>query len=473
MRNSVGRRRLAAWATACAALLVVAGCTASSGSAVTVTSNVTLSTSTASATTAATGATSSTSTAETTGSSPGGTTSVSSGSTTAVQATTSGSTSASAATNPGLTGLKPYPAPAGTVVKTEPDGFQITKIKKGQTPPQFIVYSFDGVGWDEKWKYWFDVASKVPFHFTGFLSGIYLLTSSNANLYTGPGHGVGKSSIGFGDPGSVPTEIGNLNRALGEGEEIGTHFNGHFCDDNPPGGDQWNTADWNSELDQFFSFVKNVDSNNHITTKFDLTAAEIKGERTPCLTGHKEDLYPALESHGLTYDSSFGEIGRGLAWPTKSSDGKIWEMGMVEYPLHGSGKPIITMDYNFFANQEPTNSPSNPPAQAKSQADGAQVLATYEDMYKAATTDGIDEPLILGNHFENWNNNAYTEALHSFALEECGKANTYCVPFRDLIDWMQAQDPAVLKSLQNHRSNLGGCPYTAWPNCQGKIKYTD
>ena len=101
------------------------------------------------------------------------------------------------------------------------------------------------------------------------------------------------------------------------------------------------------------------------------------------------------------------------------------------------------------------------------------MLATYEDMYKGATTDGVHEPLILGNHFEEWNNSAYTDALHAFALEECGKANTYCVPFRDLIDWEQAQDPAVLASLQNHRSNLGGCPYLAWPKCEGKIDYTD
>jgi len=26
---------------------------------------------------------------------------------------------------------------------------------------------------------------------------------------------------------------------------------------------------------------------------------------------------------------------------------------------------------------------------------------------------------------------------------------------------MKAQDPAVLTTLQNHRSNLGGCPYPA------------
>ena len=44
-------------------------------------------------------------------------------------------------------------------------------------------------------------------------------------------------------------------------------------------------------------------------------------------------------------------------------------------------------------------------------------------------------------------------------LVECGRPGIHCVPFRDLVDWMNAQDPAVLATVQNHRSNLGGCPY--------------
>ncbi|MEK8227415.1 hypothetical protein NKG05_16895 [Oerskovia sp. M15] len=48
--------------------------------------------------------------------------------------------------------------------------------------------------------------------------------------------------------------MGDLNAAYLEGHEIGTHYNGHFCADNPPGGGDWTTADWNSELDQFFGF---------------------------------------------------------------------------------------------------------------------------------------------------------------------------------------------------------------------------
>ncbi len=39
------------------------------------------------------------------------------------------------------------------------------------------------------------------------------------------------------------------------GHEIGTHYNGHFCAGAEPSGKDWNTADWNSELDQFMTFL--------------------------------------------------------------------------------------------------------------------------------------------------------------------------------------------------------------------------
>jgi hypothetical protein len=382
----------------------------------------------------------------------------------------SSSTSKSSTSNPSPSSVPPNDDGGVKAGGTEPDGFKISKLKPGEKATQFVVFSFDGTGWDEKWQYWFGIMQKVPLHFTGFLSGTYMLSADTKDKYTGPGHAVGKASIPWGAPSDIPTEIGNLNKSLSLGNEVGSHFNGHFCDDNPPGGNDWDASDWNNELDQFFSLVKNVDPNNSISTKLNVTAAEIHGERTPCLTGHKADLYPALESHGMTYDSSFTRTG--LSWPVKSTDGKVWEMGMSEFPLHGSGHPQITMDYNFYAQQEPNTVAGGPvPPLSQSKADSAQVLATYQDMLKAATTDGVNEPLIIGNHFNDWNNNAYSDAVGNFALAECGKPGINCVPFRDLVDWMNAQDPAVIAALQNHKSNLGGCPYAKWPKCDGLIQY--
>ena len=71
------------------------------------------------------------------------------------------------------------------------------KLQPGEKPPQFIVVSFDGVGWHEKWQHWFDVAKQVPFRFTGFLSGTYMLSDETKMMYQGPGHSPGKSSINW------------------------------------------------------------------------------------------------------------------------------------------------------------------------------------------------------------------------------------------------------------------------------------
>ena len=377
---------------------------------------------------------------------------------------------AGASSKPSASSAKPSasPQPSASAVPSsaaggaQPDGFVPTKLKPGEKPPQFIVVSFDGVGWHEKWQYWKSIEDKVPFHFTGFLSGTYMLSStsdrcdgtSTCMKYQGPGHSPGKSSISFNRASDLPVEIDDLNDAIARGDEIGTHFNGHFCSGADPSGNDWNTGDWNNELDQFFGFVKNVDANNSITDKLNISPGEIKGERTPCLEGHAEDLFPALKAHGMTYDSSFTK--HGISWPTKSKDNGIWQIGMAEFPIHGTlpdGSPVdpgertahfqITMDYNFWYSQR--NTSTGTPDQ--SAADSAQVQATYQDMYNAAY-NGNRAPLILGNHFNAWNNNAYSDAIGNFVLQTCGKPNTLCLPFRDLIAWMQVQDPARLAQLQ-------------------------
>lgn len=335
---------------------------------------------------------------------------------------------------------------AGQDPAAQPDGFVPTKLKPGEKPPQFIVVSFDGVGWHEKWQHWFDVARKVPFHFTGFLSGTYMLSDETKNAYQGPGHSPGASDINWNTAADLPTEIADLNQAYKSGDEIGTHFNGHFCAPSEPSGNAWTTADWNAELDQFFSLVKNVKANNPGVTMPDLAfdGSEVKGERTPCLEGHEADLFPALINHNMTYDSSFTK--RGVGWPKKSPQYKIWAMGMAEFPVHGSDHFQITMDYNFYFSQR--NASSKGVTAEQSAADAVQVQATYQDMYNA-TYNGNRAPLILGNHFNSWNHGAYETALTNFVLANCGKPNTYCVPFRDVIAWMQAQDPAVLAKLQD------------------------
>ncbi|HEY4993362.1 MAG TPA: polysaccharide deacetylase [Nakamurella sp.] len=357
----------------------------------------------------------------------------------------------------------PSPAAASSAAPADPnaapqdgvalsDGFVPKKLQPGEKPPQFIVVSFDGVGWHEKWQHWLDIAKQVPFRFTGFLSGTYMLSDQTKMAYQGPGHGPGKSSINWNTAADLPIEISDLNQAYAAGMEIGTHFNGHFCAGAEPSGNQWSTADWNNELDQFFALVKNVKVNNPGVTMPDLAfdGSEVKGERTPCLEGHAEDLFPALTAHNMTYDSSFTR--HGISWPTQSPQNQIWQFGMAEYPLHGTGHFQITMDYNFYYSQR--NASSAGVSQADSDADAAQVQATYQDMYDA-TFNGNRAPLVLGNHFNDWNNDAYETALTNFVLASCGKQDTQCVSFRDVLAWMSVQDPARLAQLQAQAPETG------------------
>jgi hypothetical protein len=432
-------------------LMVVAACSSSQNATVTVTSRITV-------------APSSSNGGGTTSSAAGSTsTKASTPSSATTPASSAGSSTTASSQSSGPAGLPQYATPAGQVVKVEPDGFQVTKLPAGAKPPQFVVVSFDGVGWHEKWQYWKGIQTQVPFHFTGFLSGTYMLSSATKDKYQGPGHGVGKSSISWNEPADLPVEISDLNDALAKGDEVGTHFNGHFCSDNAPGGNDWNTDDWNNELDQFFALVKNVDANNGISDKLNLQPSEVQGERTPCLEGHSADLFPALKAHNFVYDTSFTK--HGVSWPVKTTDGtNIWQIGMAEFPIHGTlpdGSPVdaserqnhfqITMDYNFYYSQRGASSTGV--TAADSAADSEQVLQTYNDMYNA-TMAGNRAPLILGNHFNNWNNGAYSDAIGHFVQQTCGKADTYCVPFRDLVDWMQAQDPTVLKNLQNQDAEV-------------------
>jgi hypothetical protein len=113
------------------------------------------------------------------------------------------------------------------------------------------------------------------------------------------------------------------------------------------------------------------------------------------------------------------------------------------------------MDYNFYYRQRKASSAGVTPEQSK--ADSDVVLGTYRDMYHAAFT-GNRAPIILGNHFNSWNHGAYQDAMAAFLEETCGKPETYCVPFIDLVTWMQAQDPAYLAGLQALPAELAPRP---------------
>lgn len=373
-------------------------------------------------------------------------------------------TSVSPSPSPSTAAPAPTPTDTGTAQPGDrapqpgvplPDGFVPEVLPAGSRPPQFVVVSFDGGGWDEKWDSWLALGERVPFRFTVFLSGVYLLSGRTRTAYHPPGRAPGTADIRWRSAADLPVEITNLNRAVAAGDEIGTHFNGHFCagSGSGPGGGSWSSAAWNAELTQFFDLLQDYRRNNPGADlpALNVTPADIQGSRTPCLEGNPGRLYPVLARHGLSYDSSFTRPG--LTWPTQDPRTGIWRFGMHLFPVHGtlpdgrSRLPVTTMDYNYWYAQRRADDAA--PAQAA--RDSAQVLATYLDLYRTAY-DGNRAPLVLGNHFEDWNHNAYSDALSRFVTQVCSRPQTRCVPFQDVVAWMQVQPPAVLTALQHART---------------------
>jgi hypothetical protein len=309
------------------------------------------------------------------------------------------------------------------------------KLRPGEKPPQFVLFSFDGAGSHAHWQRVLPLARRVNAHVTGFLSGIYLLPDHLRGEYEGPGHGRGRASISFGGTDTaVATRIADLNAAYRQGHEIGTHFNGHFCAGNEPSGGHWSRADWTSELDQFFTIVRGAAAKG-------LTVPEntLKGGRLPCLEGAPDAFLPVMRDRAMTYDTSITT--EGIAWPERREG--VWEfwVPVVRVPAL-SGKKVIMMDYNLWyslngAEEEP----------GRDAEFTAVTLDTYRAAYQAAYNTNR-APLTVGNHFNDWSGGAFSRATEQFMNEVCVRPQTVCATYTEVITWMTMQDPGVLDTYR-------------------------
>jgi hypothetical protein len=294
-------------------------------------------------------------------------------------------------------------------------------------PPQFIVASFDGSGGARLWQYWRGVAKRAHAHFTFFVSGVYLLDWEHHDAYRPPGQPRGDSAIGF-----APDEtwIAAMRREMRlgflEGNEIGTHYNGHFC--GAGGVSTWTAKDWSAELDQFDRLVFGVGS------KLPFGPGEVVGGRTPCLEGDLTVLYPVLAAHGFLYDASRTALLG--AWPSRRQ--RIWSVPLLEVPFVGHTFRVVSMDYNFLANQI-----DEAPAQIEN-----EMYRTLWNAFRVSYLHGR-APLSLGNHFETWESWAYDHALTRFLIRACRMPEVRCTTIRTLVQWLQA---APRRTLVRYRA---------------------
>lgn len=122
----------------------------------------------------------------------------------------------------GAHGAKKAPAAPKNVVRLIGDGSTAytgaqprlpkqLRLKPGQKPPQFVVFSWDGAGEDSQrlFSHFREVGRKYDATMTYFLSGVYLLPKEKARQYDPPQHASGSSDIGFNDTKGSPTPCGS------------------------------------------------------------------------------------------------------------------------------------------------------------------------------------------------------------------------------------------------------------------------
>ncbi|MEU6995650.1 hypothetical protein ABZ953_33970 [Streptomyces sp. NPDC046465] len=328
-------------------------------------------------------------------------------------------------------------------------------LQPGETPPQFVIFSWDGAGevGNGLFPRFLKLAEEHDAHMTFFLSGLYLLPESKKRMYRPPNNAVGASDIGYLTDGHIKATLKYVRQAWLEGHEIGTHFNGHFCAGTGSVA-TWTPAQWQDEIDQAKSFVKKWRTNTGWTDlpslPFDYDK-ELVGGRTPCLLG-QDNLLPTAKKLGWRYDAS--SPGGRQKWPQKKMG--IWDLPLQGVPFPGHSFEVLSMDYNILANQSKNSTkapPANYPAWRKQATDA--YISGFKRAYESNRA-----PFFIGNHFEEWNGGIYMDAVEEAMKHIAGKKDVRLVSFRQFVDWLDVQDPKVLAKLQG--LEVGQQPTGGW-----------
>ncbi len=319
------------------------------------------------------------------------------------------------------------------------------KTKSGK-PPQFIVLSFDGSQSQHMWQDTRAFAQKMnaegkPLHFTYFVSGVYFLLPQFASVYHPPKLPVGSSAIGYAlSPQDLFDRIRQVNGAISEGHEIGSHANGHFD------GSNWSVADWDQEFNEFNKLLFHWRENNHLENasddaKLNLQPNDVVGFRAPLLAKDPA-LYQNVADHHFVYDSS--KVTEKIdEWPHKDNHG-IWWIALPDIPMARTSFRVIAMDYNFYSIQSGARDRAHQPSQLW-KTYYQQMLDSYVNYFdhNYATTRA---PIIIGHHFSLWNDGVYWQVMQDFAEQECGKPEVYCVTFKELVRYMESHPEIATSS---------------------------
>ncbi len=300
--------------------------------------------------------------------------------------------------------------------------------------PQFVLISFDGSKSVDIWKnirLFKDeiMATGKSLNVTHFINAAYFLTKETKNLYQGPGHERGKSNIGFSDDlESLRVRIEEVNKAIADGDEIASHTVGHFS------GASWTKDKWFQEFTSFDKIIFGLPAiySDKNFPKLALHRSDIIGFRAPFLD-RSSGLYEALHEAHFAYDAS--EIGSdNLAWPFKDSRG-MWHIPLGTIALGKNRSRVLAMDYNILMHHshgKNTTMKKGTPEWTTAYDDTlAAFLAYFNENYTHTRA-----PVLVGYHFEEWNDGVYWEVLKEFASQVCGKPEVKCGTFKELVGYM-------------------------------------
>ncbi|MAV91271.1 MAG: polysaccharide deacetylase [Bdellovibrionaceae bacterium] len=304
-----------------------------------------------------------------------------------------------------------------------------------ERPPQFVLLAFDGSKSLNMWENTRAFAKVANAKFTYFISGVYFLESSVRSEYKGPGHKRGRSDIGFGnDLEDVRERLQQIMLAVKEGNEIGSHANGHF------NGSKWSQHQWETEFVQFDQFLVGAWQRAGLEEPrewFDISTFKRVGFRAPLL-GYSKGLWPALKNFNFKYDTS--RVSSPDYWP-HIRDG-VWNFPLASIRRYGTKYSTLSMDYNFYYSH------------SKGKRGEPSDFADYrEEMYKSylqyfkTNYLGNRAPVHIGHHFSTWNGGAYYAALKDFANTVCSLPETRCVTYTELMNFLEDHQDEI-KSYQ-------------------------
>lgn len=255
---------------------------------------------------------------------------------------------------------------------------------------RIVCLTFDGGYNLTKWDEIVNFCSNQNIKCTIFIPACYLITIKELIKYNKnyiQYNNTNVSTIKFSSYTNYNLKIINkINIAIKNGNEIGSHGVGHFD------GTKFNYNNWLHEFEIFHWIISSIEERYNIKTL--LLSRNIISYRAPEL-GYNQDLFKVMDKFNYKYDSSS---------IVKIKDQNIKSFPISSYSINNTN--IILMDYNFYFKDKDVTEDRYKEVEEN----------MFNHMKYFYNNIKIDEPMIIGFHFSQWNGDAYWKACKKFII---------------------------------------------------------